>query len=89
MCKAGDAFFKLKKLRLWNDAEVSKKPKLTVYKVIVHTALLYACETWAVTTEDVKRLEVFQLKSLRSIRGVTLMDRISKNEILEWHAKDC
>ena len=84
VCKAGHAFFKLKKLRLWNDPGVSKKTKLTVYKVIVQTALFYACETWAVTTKDVERLEVFQLKCLQSIRGVTLMDRISNDDMRIW-----
>jgi hypothetical protein len=84
VCAAGHSFSKLKKLRLWNDPRVSKRTKLTIHKVIVQTALLYACETWAVTAKDVKRLEVFQLECLRCIRGVTLMDKISNDDMRIW-----
>ena len=70
VCKAGHAFFKLKELRLWNDPRLSKRTKLTIYKVIVQSALLYACETWAVTAKDVQRLQVFLLKCLRCIQGI-------------------
>ena len=53
--------------------------KLLLYKVIVQSTLLYGCETWAVTDRDVHRLEVFQMKCLRRMRGVTLLDRISND----------
>lgn len=63
---------------------MSKTTKLTIYKVIVQTALLCACETWAVSAKDVQRLDVFQLKCLRCIRGVTLMDGISNDDMRVW-----
>ena len=36
------------------------------------------------TAKDIHRLEVFQLKCLRCIRGVTLMDEISSDNMRDW-----
>jgi len=35
------------------------KTKLVLYKVIVKSALLYGCETWAITELDAHELEIF------------------------------
>ncbi len=63
---------------------MSKGIKLIIYKGIVLSALLYGCETWAATAKDIHRLEVFHFKCLRSIRGVTLLDRISNDDMRDW-----
>ncbi len=50
---------------------------MTFYKVIVQSVLLYACEAWAVTVEDVHRLEVFQIKCLQKLSMSLFLLRIS------------
>lgn len=37
--------------------------------------LLYASETWTLLAEDMRKLEVFQMKCLRAILGISLRDR--------------
>ena len=79
-------FSRLQKLQVWSDSNIATKTKLLLYKVIVQSTLLYGCETWAVTDRDVHRLEVFQMKCLRRIRGVTLLNRISNDSMLACSA---
>lgn len=59
LCCANHAFHRLAKLQVWTDPTLSRETKLIFYKVIVQSALLYACETWAITDKDASRLEVF------------------------------
>jgi hypothetical protein len=60
---------------------ISHRIKLTLYKVIVQSTLLYGCETWAIPDANVKNLELFQMKCLRRLCGISLMDKISNVRI--------
>ena len=48
---------------------LSRKSKVTLYKVLVRPIALYASSTWATTKSDEKKLEVFERKILRKIFG--------------------
>ncbi|BDA49971.1 probable RNA-directed DNA polymerase from mobile element jockey [Coccomyxa sp. Obi] len=76
LSRAGGAYHKLSRLKVWKDKNISVKIKVILYKVIVQSTLLYGCETWAVTNEDIRKLEVFQMKCLRRILGISLLERI-------------
>ncbi|BDA43572.1 hypothetical protein COCOBI_04-5840 [Coccomyxa sp. Obi] len=72
LSRAGGAYHKLSRLKVWKDKNISLKIKVILYKVIVQSTLLYGCETWAVTNEDIRKLEVFQMRCLRRILGISL-----------------
>ncbi|BDA48371.1 Protein FAM91A1 [Coccomyxa sp. Obi] len=76
LSRAGGAYHKLSRLKVWKDKNISVKIKVILYKVIVQSTLLYGCETWAVTNEDIRKLEVFQMRCLRRILGISLLERI-------------
>ena len=61
---------------LWRQKGISLKLKGRVYKTTVRAVLLYGCETWTLRAEDLKRLQVFDNRCLRSIAGVRLSQRI-------------
>jgi hypothetical protein len=63
------AFNKLGKQGIWRDKFISRRTKLTLYKVIVRTVLLYCAETWPVAPADVNKLETAQMPCLRRICG--------------------
>jgi len=44
--------------------------------------LLYGSETWVVTAREIRRLEVFHLKCLRTILGITMRDHKRNEDIL-------
>ncbi len=78
---AGCAYHRLQKLNVWQDKNISFKTKLVLYKVIVQSALLYGYETWAVTEVDAQKLEVFQMRCLRRLCGLSLKDRVPNTQI--------
>lgn len=54
---------------LFKSKLLSRKTKITLYKVLIRRITLYACETWATTKMDESKLIVFERKILREIFG--------------------
>ena len=50
--------------------------------MVVMPVLLYEAGTWAVTRRDLRRLHAFQMKYLRDIVGVTLLNKRRNEDIL-------
>jgi hypothetical protein len=46
-----------------------KTVKITIYKTIILSFVLYGCETWSVTLREEHRLRVFENRVLRGIFG--------------------
>ena len=63
------AFRSLEKKGIWKDKLISRRTKLTIYKVTVLTILLYCSETWSIGPKDVKKLETAQMTCLKRICG--------------------
>ena len=78
---AAAAFGKLW-MRVWNSHDLKLQTKILVYKAIVLPTLLYAAETWCCYKADIKRLDTFHLKCLRSILGIKWQDRVTNTEVL-------
>ena len=55
---------------------------------MVRAVLLYGSETWPFRVEDLRRLQVFDNRCLRTIAGVGWCQRI-RNEIVEKRAFGC
>ena len=66
---------------LWRRRDVSLAVKGRVYNASVRTVLLYACETWPLRAEDVRRLCVFDHRCLRRIACVRWNHRVSNSEV--------
>ena len=50
----------------------------------LHMHLLYASQTWSLTTKHKNTIEVCQRKMARKILGVSTKDRISNTQLQEW-----
>jgi hypothetical protein len=48
---------------------ISRKAKMTLYKVLVRPVVTYATETWTLTKADERALGLFERKILRSVFG--------------------
>ena len=51
------------------------------YKVFARPKLLYGSETWVTTKRDMTRLEVAEMRFLRSVTGYTKLDKI-RSEVI-------
>jgi hypothetical protein len=60
---------------------LSKNVIIRIYKAIVLTAVLYGCETWALTCRKEHRLRVFQNRVLGRIFG------LKRDEVMEGWRK--
>ncbi|KER20099.1 hypothetical protein T265_15392, partial [Opisthorchis viverrini] len=54
---------------LWRQKGISLDLKGRVYQATVRAVLLYGCETWPLRVDDVRRLQVFDHRCLRSVAG--------------------
>lgn len=77
--KARAAFCNLR--HLWRRRDISLHLKGRVYTSTVRAVLLYGCEGWTLRRSDMKRLQAFDHRCLRSIARVWWQLRISNAEV--------
>lgn len=58
-----------------------KETMLKFYKTMAVPAGLYGAESWVLTNRDRSRIQASEMRFLRSVMGVTRMDRIRNEEI--------
>ncbi|CAH8624057.1 unnamed protein product [Schistosoma bovis] len=66
---------------LWRLRDVSLAVKGRIYNASVRAVLLYACETWPLRVEDVRRLSVFDHRCLRRIADIQWQHHVSNAEV--------
>ena len=82
IAKASAAYGRLRS-SVWERRGVSISTKLSVYRAVVLTTLLYASETWTVYQRHAKKLNRFHLNCLRKLLKVKWYDKVPDTEILE------
>ncbi|KAL4096476.1 hypothetical protein QTP88_021422 [Uroleucon formosanum] len=65
---------------LFKSRILSKKSKITMYKVLVRPIALYACKVWPSTKIDEKKLVIFERKVLRQIFGPKMKEESKEFE---------
>ena len=79
--QASQAYSNLK--IIWNDKDIRLKYKLKLMDSLVNSIFLYACETWTLTAELEKRILAFEMKNIRKLLGITYLDRVTNQEIID------
>lgn len=60
---------------------LSIEVKRCLYESVVVPTVLYGSEAWGLRVEERNRLNVFEMRCLRSICGVTRLDRVRNEEV--------
>ena len=60
---------------------MSMEAKRSIYEGVIVPTVTYGAETWSLREAERRRLDVFEMKCLRSMVGVTRMDRV-RNEVV-------
>ena len=68
---------------VFGNKELSNEAKMTVYNAVVVPTLVYGCETWVLKDRDKTRLQAAEMKVLRSVVGVTRLERVRNEAIRE------
>ena len=81
---AASAFGKLRK-RVFDNHELELGTKIQVYKAVIIPTLLYGSETWTtyMYRYQVKQLEKFHQRYLRSIMNIKWYDRVTNAAVLD------
>ena len=78
--KAQQLFFSLNKL-VFRNQDISLPIRKRIYVAIVINILLWGCESWNLTSEDRRKLEVFHMRCCRRILNVSIYDVIANHEL--------
>lgn len=68
---------------IWKNKYISTDSKVRIYKTVVRPILTYAVETRADTAKTKNMMRVAEMKTLRTIKGVSLRDQIRSDAIRE------
>ena len=63
-------------------APLAPPTKLRVYRAVVVPTLLYGAETWILYRKQIRLLERFHQRCLRSIPDIKWQDHVSNKEVL-------
>ena len=74
--------------KVWAAKDISRETKVTLYKTLVQSVVLYNSETWTLKQEHKRKLQVFEMAVLRRICGVTRRDRKRNVDIMNAPAID-
>ena len=79
---AAGAYHRLRR-RVFSNHNLSLKTKVKVYDAICLSALLYGSEAWTLYARQLKLLEAWHIKSLRSMLGISWWNRVTHSDILK------
>ena len=68
--------------RVWENRKLTINTKMSVFQACVLSTLLYSSESWTLYASQEKKLNVFFMRCLRRILGISWKDRITNNEVL-------
>ena len=80
--KAAMTLSRLTKL-VWSNNGLTAHTKVDVYKACVISTLLYGSESWTMRAHQEKWLNVFHMRCLRRIKGITWQDKVTNKVVLE------
>ena len=63
--------------------ELSRNTKLKVLNVVIMPILMYGCETWSLSKQQLSRVQATQMNALRRIEGVCRLNRVRNVDIRE------
>ena len=82
LSKASSSFGRLSKgVRQRHSLRLSTK--LQVYRAVVVTTVLHGSETWLLCRKQIRLLERFHQRCLRSTLGIKWQDHVSNEEVLK------
>ncbi len=81
IAKASAAFGRLRS-NVWERKGIKLLTKIKVYRAVVMTTLLYACESWTIYSRHAKALNHFHMTCLRRLMNIKWQDRIPDTEVL-------
>ena len=61
---------------------MGKKAKKCLYEGVIVPTVLYVAETWGMRSAERRKVNVLEMKCLRSLVGVSRTDRVRNEEVI-------
>ena len=68
---------------IWQATDIGRKTRVSLFKSLVLSVLLYGCETWKLTKREEKKLDAFQTKCLRRIFKIRWQQHVPNTAFLD------
>ena len=69
--------------KLWKENMISREVKRELYERVVIPTVVYGSETWSLSAQERRKIEVFEMMCLRNICGIRRVDRVRNTIIRE------
>jgi len=69
--------------KVWRQTRLQLQSKLHLYQTCILSILLYGSETWTLLQEDLRKLQVFRMRSQRMILGIRCHDFVRNTEVVD------
>ena len=66
---------------IWSDKHISLSSKIRLMRSLVISVLLYACETWTLTADILKKLQATEIRCFRKLLGISYRDHITDHAV--------
>ena len=66
---------------IWSDKHISLSSKIRLMRSLVISVLLYACETWTLTADILKKLQATEMRCFRKLLGISYRDHITNDAV--------
>ena len=64
---------------IWKVKHISLSSKIKLMRTLVISALLYACKTWMLTADILKKLQATEMRCFRKLLGISYGDHITND----------
>ena len=71
---------------IWSDKHISLSSKIRLMRSLVISVLLYACETWTLTVDILKKLQATEMRCFRKLLGISYRDHITNDAVRQNRA---
>ena len=66
---------------IWNDRHISLSSRIRLMRSLVISVLLYASETWTLTTDILRKLQTTEMRCFRKLLGISYRDHITNDAV--------
>ena len=65
----------------WNDKNIAISSKIRLMRSLTRSIFFYACETWTITADIERRIQVLEMRCFRKLLSILYRDHIANEEV--------
>ena len=66
---------------MWRDKNISLASKVKLMWTLILSTFLYACESWTLTAEIERRIQVLEMRCYRRLLNISYKDHVTNEEV--------